>query len=1170
MRKIKKLIMNIIIIMLIIILLFSNFSYADVPLINAKEAGEALANFALNTVSNHSEDIEYSNSTDEIKKAYANQEKVDGKYKLNGVYWITFAVNNSLGLTNSKYIDSSNNGINGFKRVVGDGKATINEQELNKNLTNGDILVSADGIYAICCGTGNNQIIYFSDSEKTLKQEKISSDNTNNESTDEKAEEKDWVAIIRITEETANSLKATNVTTLLVEDRDDEEYSKYYGTTEGRYVGSYNILSWLFNQFLGFMDYLFGIIAYILRAPFVGWANIIENMINDTINNLSGVQTTNKQESGSAGTMYTPSAMDTYVSKRINIEDIIYNKVPVLDVDFFDVNLEKYNGKQKNPFEKSGEEDIEEVEEFVDNVNNNDPFGILNNNGNTNEENTENNVEEGTDESSIVISKDSVIYKLRENIAMWYTIIRNISIVALLIVLLYLGIRLAISSTGEGKAKYKEMLVGWVTSFIIVFFIHYFMIIVININETLVNIFYDTLEKANGGVSLYDTVRTRAYSFKLSEGVPATIMYMFLIYFLIRFLVVYIKRYFTVNILALMGPVMGVKFAYDKVSSGKSRSFTSWMFDFALNVLLQSVHAILYAVFMTMAFQLSMTNIPGFVLALCMMNFVFKAEKIFMKIFKFDGRSQTLGDIVDGFDPNKPGKPKNYMLEGYKVVRGLGFISSGIGHFGFGLVKNTTKFVGGTGLLVAQAISDSEVTKARRKAKKNGEELPEYIDVQEKFKEKLDKLNKKKQRDPELYELRKKLKKQNRQFKHQVMKRNLSQGANSVKTMAMLMATTPILIANPGTGFTMLTSTIGDLKDMASDKPRYGHKTKKQIRGRRGRTAAMILTGASFVGYESAKKGFEKLEKDKKKIAKNEKFLADTRKAEILERKIEKQLSEMEKATDESAKEAFEKSKEEAIKNSLDSVMRSKDIKKIVTNYMVKNSLSKLSDSDVENILRELNLEGINSEIEKLNGKRQGEIAELTAKVEELKLAIQVNGVATNAEQKELGKMEDKISKLSKEIEVTQKIADEISKNAELNAGVLKGKGNIREAIEEYRKANSVKTESLTENDIKKIAETISDRVKKSESTYTSKEEVKAQFDIKQKKSSKGLDKKQTVNAMLDAILEHGNTGVNNDFKEVSAMIQELQALNEKSKNTHGKRAVDVGEFTRKMKGKKK
>ena len=56
------------------------------------------------------------------------------------------------------------------------------------------------------------------------------------------------------------------------------------------------------------------------------------------------------------------------------------------------------------------------------------------------------------------------------------------------------------------------------------------------------------------------------------------------------------------------------------------------MFDFALNVLLQSVHAILYTVLMKMAFQLALTDIPGFVLALCMMNFIFKAEKIFMRI----------------------------------------------------------------------------------------------------------------------------------------------------------------------------------------------------------------------------------------------------------------------------------------------------------------------------------------------------------------------------------------------------------------------------------------------------------------------------------------------------------------------------------------------------------
>ena len=46
---------------------------------------------------------------------------------------------------------------------------------------------------------------------------------------------------------------------------------------------------------------------------------------------------------------------------------------------------------------------------------------------------------------------------------------RTVSIIGLIVTLLYLGIRMALSTIAEDKAKYKELLVSWLVSFIIVF-----------------------------------------------------------------------------------------------------------------------------------------------------------------------------------------------------------------------------------------------------------------------------------------------------------------------------------------------------------------------------------------------------------------------------------------------------------------------------------------------------------------------------------------------------------------------------------------------------------------------------------------------------------------------------------------------------------------------------
>ena len=77
---------------------------------------------------------------------------------------------------------------------------------------------------------------------------------------------------------------------------------------------------------------------------------------------------------------------------------------------------------------------------------------------------------------------------LRKLIAGWYYTLRNLSVVILLCVLVYLGIKMAISTVASEKAIYKKMLVDWMVSFAIIFLIHYIILITININNGLVDI----------------------------------------------------------------------------------------------------------------------------------------------------------------------------------------------------------------------------------------------------------------------------------------------------------------------------------------------------------------------------------------------------------------------------------------------------------------------------------------------------------------------------------------------------------------------------------------------------------------------------------------------------------------------------------------------------------
>lgn len=237
---------------------------------------------------------------------------------------------------------------------------------------------------------------------------------------------------------------------------------------------------------------------------------------------------------------------------------------------------------------------------------------------------------------------------IRKTIAQWYYVFRYFSIAAMLIVLIYLGIKLAISSIAEDKAKYKRMLADWIVGFIIIFGIHYFMILVLKLNDICINAVSDIAtkqadkmllvnEEGLTGAGLYETIRTRAYEFRFGVGTSGMIMYMILVYYTVRFILVYFKRFFTILILTIMAPLAALSYAFTKVNTGKAPILTKWAQEYTYNVFLQTIHALLYGVFVSMALILSTESIVGFILALIMLNFMLKADKIFRKIFKFSG-----------------------------------------------------------------------------------------------------------------------------------------------------------------------------------------------------------------------------------------------------------------------------------------------------------------------------------------------------------------------------------------------------------------------------------------------------------------------------------------------------------------------------------------------------
>lgn len=357
--------------------------------------------------------------------------------------------------------------------------------------------------------------------------------------------------------------------------------SFYYNGTpkKGEYLGKVKG-NWLFNTLNDAADWLLGILTMGIKAQLVGWASIFEGLANEVVEGVTDVE---------------------LLTERVTVEDIIYNRIPILDVNLFN-------------FEKAGGYDLEQ---------------------------------DSTD----------LIYNLRMKIAQWYVAIRTICIILLLFTLIYLGIRTAIANVAQDKAEYKQKLVSWVVSFLIVMFIHYFMILILNFNEIAIN----WITPSEGSTStLYEQMRSYAYEIPATKGWTGAIIYVFLVYYLIKMLFFYFKRVLIVYILAILSPAMGIAYSIQKIN-GKSKSLGVWVKEFTFNVIIQFIHALIYTVMMSLMLTLipevtTTSLIPFVVFLFVLLNFMLDVEDIIKNIFQIKANSlksivQTMFSLKDRFLP---------------------------------------------------------------------------------------------------------------------------------------------------------------------------------------------------------------------------------------------------------------------------------------------------------------------------------------------------------------------------------------------------------------------------------------------------------------------------------------------------------------------------------------
>lgn len=231
---------------------------------------------------------------------------------------------------------------------------------------------------------------------------------------------------------------------------------------------------------------------------------------------------------------------------------------------------------------------------------------------------------------------------IKKSVAQWFYISRAIALSISLLVLIYVGIRMAISTVASDKAKYKSMLIAWVEAMILLFLLHYIIQIFLVLGNLLLDLAYKVKEalvtdgKESFEQNLLNTIVFRLFTSSGTELLILTLMIWCLAFTHFRFFLLYIKRTIMVGFLIIVAPFVTVTYPIDKMGDNKAQAFGLWLKELMIHIFIQPIHAIIYLIFAFTAGEIA-TFAPIFGLLFLMA--IPSAEKMVRNIFELNGSS---------------------------------------------------------------------------------------------------------------------------------------------------------------------------------------------------------------------------------------------------------------------------------------------------------------------------------------------------------------------------------------------------------------------------------------------------------------------------------------------------------------------------------------------------
>lgn len=259
----------------------------------------------------------------------------------------------------------------------------------------------------------------------------------------------------------------------------------------------------------------------------------------------------------------------------------------------------------------------------------------------------------------------STVGQLKSTVSGWYITLRNIAVVGLLSVLIYIGIRIIISTSNSDKAKYKQFFMDWIIALCLIFFMHYIMSFIMTVTDSVTAMMasdqgedgtYQAKEvlvsfgegNASNGKYMYTSfagvARMRLQYAGTATKLGYMVMYIAFVGYTVYFSVIYLKRILYLSFFTMIAPLVALTYPLDKIKDGKAQAFNFWFKEYIFYAMLQPLHLFLYTVLIKSAMALASKNM---IYAIVAMAFIVPAEKIVKSMFGIRGQTEgNLGGLM--------------------------------------------------------------------------------------------------------------------------------------------------------------------------------------------------------------------------------------------------------------------------------------------------------------------------------------------------------------------------------------------------------------------------------------------------------------------------------------------------------------------------------------------